>query len=233
VVRLRELVSGRPTDVVLAGHAGELEVLDSLTLHDRTPILVTGGPIRAWEIDTGKPYGPPLPVDLHWRRALASLPLEEGPLLAILLDDHNNLRAWDLRTSRPHGPRLTSAAEAPEVDSVAATRLRDGTPIAVFGTPNALQAWDLAAGRPHGQPLGTSIVPTALACAQLPDDTTLAAAGGTGQPDDNGVVELWNLDDGQLLHTIHVPDPVFDLSFTTEHRLIVRTYLDIAVYDLS
>jgi hypothetical protein len=35
-----------------------------------------------------------------------------------------------------------------------------------------------------------------------------------------------------VLHVIHVPEPVLELDFTAAHRLVVRTCLDIAVYDL-
>jgi WD40 repeat protein len=236
-LRLWDLVSGPSRDVVLAGHSGELHVLDCTTLHDGTPILITDEPIRAWEIDTGQPYGPPLPVELHWRSTLASLSLPDGTLLVILVDRAGSLQVWDPRTGSRHGERLT-LAEHVEANAVAATLLRDETPVAVLacgnGKPASLRLWDLAEGRPHGQPLLPSMrFLEDLACTRLPDGTTLAAvSGGEERLAGNGVVEIWDLDQRQVRQVIHTPEPVMGLTFTAGHHLVVRTFLDITVYDL-
>jgi WD40 repeat protein len=227
--RLWDLVSGDSRDVALDG-----PVLDCVTRHDGTPIVVTGPPVRAWDLAAGAPFGPPLPVDPYWDRGLSCLPLPDGTVLAVLLDDEENLRTWDLRSGQPFGPQLTSAAEVMEIDTVATMLLADGTPIALYVSPFTLHVWDLAAGRPHGKPLDldTTTSPVALACTRLPDGTALAAVGGLGKPEQDGVVEIWDLDRRAVRHVFGVPEPVLGLDFTARHRLIVRSYLDIAVHDL-
>ncbi|HEV2781245.1 MAG TPA: hypothetical protein VGX25_17830 [Actinophytocola sp.] len=238
-VRLWDLASGDSSDVVLAGHTGELDVLDCVTLADGAPILVTGGPIRAWELDTGRPYGPPLPADPDSTRAVASLPLIDGTLLAIVLDDESG-RAWDLRTGRPHGPWSVRPLRDDWYGVAAGALLADGTPVAVavdgndyFGTPGTLRAWDLTTGHPYGQPLPLrTSVPHAVACTRLPDGTVLAAVGGDGKLQEDGLVEICDPAGGHTLPAIDVPEPVLGLAFTAEHRLVVRTRFDVTVYDV-
>jgi hypothetical protein len=72
----------------------------------------------------------------------------------------------------------------------------------------------------------------ALACTALPDGAVIAAAGGEWGLDDDHVVELVDLIGGEKWYEIALADSAMDLAFTGDHRLIVRTYLDVAVYDL-
>jgi WD40 repeat protein len=238
-VRLWDVTSGEGRDVVLAGYMGGWDILDCVRLRDGTPILIASGPVRAWDVDTGHPYGPALPEDLHWRRALSCLQLPDGTPLVILLDNHGNLRARDLRTGLPYGSRLAGPGYEQKVDVMAGALLPDGTPMVVtvaeygYGKPVTMRVWDLTTGHPHGQPihLRTSY-PYALTCTRQPDGTAIAAVGGAGTPSTDGVVEIWDLADRRNRHEITLPSPCLNLHFTGEHQLVVRTYLDIAVYDL-
>jgi WD40 repeat protein len=238
-VQLWNPVSGTATDLVLAGHTGEVDILDCVVLRDGTPIMVTGaGPVRAWDA-TGQPYGTPLPVDAGWRRALSALELPDGTLLVIHTDSSGNLQAWDMRTGRPHGPRLAGPGE-PDRDPahvVASILLPDGTPVAVTVGLGGRQGcrvrvWDLARGQARGPGLPASWrSPRALAGTRLPDGRTVVAAGG-GDARSGGTVQVWDLTTGDPIGTVDLPDAVTGLAFTAPDRLVVATELDVAAYDL-
>jgi WD40 repeat protein len=232
-IRLWDLVSGKPRDVVLAGHSGELLGLDCVT-HDGVPILVTDAPVRAWDVETGQPYGPPLDLELQWPRLLSGLQFPDGTLQVALVDHEQMLRIWDPRSG---GQREPVSLEDVEANAMAITQLRDMTPVAVIACnrhPSAyLLVYDLTDGRKLG-PLLRMNLPYAgtVACTRLPDDTTLAAVGGDDASAGTGVVEVWDLDERRALHLIRTPEPVVSLHFTSAHRLVVRTYFDVTVYDV-
>jgi WD40 repeat protein len=213
--RLRgRLLAGQADKVVACARAAVLttegRIVDCIRLGDGTELVITGAPVRAWELDTGRPYGPTLPDGRV--RSFPQLPM------VFLFDNHGNVRTWDLRTGQPYG----TWQAGPGYDAVAGGLLPDGTPVAVVCEAAVMRVWDLATGRPRGQPmqLRTSQA-NALTC------TAVAAVGG------DSVVEVWDLANTSKRHDITLPSPCLDLRFTGQHHLIVRTHLDIAVYDLS
>ncbi len=222
-LRLRDLSTEDTREVALAGQTGRPWVVACRTQCDGTPIVLTGGEfVRAWRITDGQPYGPALPVR---GQDIATVPLPDGTLIVFARDDR--ARAWDAATGQPYGPRFDDwRVHERAVDCLA---LPDGTPVAIRAKTGAVEMWDLATGNPHGDPVPLHTAdPTALAATLLPDGTVLAAVVG----EDGHVVELVDPITGTW-HPITTPESVMDLAFTGEHRLVVRTYLDITVYDVT
>jgi WD40 repeat protein len=224
-VRLWDLSTDQTHDVALAGHTGSPWIVACRNLCDGTPIVVTGGEsVRAWRADTGRPYGPTLPLRAQ---DLAVVPLPDGTLIVFPRDDR--ARAWDAATGHPYGPPFDDwPTHEHTVDCLA---LPDGTPVAVRADADAgtVGVWDLATGHPRGDPVPLDAAdPKLLAATLLPDGTVLAAAiGGDGD-----VVELVDPIGARSRHTITTTAPAVNLDFTIEHRLVVVTYLDVVVYDL-
>jgi WD40 repeat protein len=238
-VRLRDLETGAVRDVALEGHGRPASVVTCLDLHDGTPVLVTGGDsVQAWRADTGRPYGPPLPLRIGWSRGLSCLQLPDGTLV-VAPNDHS-MRAWDAGTGRPYGASgghwtaIWSGAWGVTSCVVAA----DGTVVAVNAAPDfehrhgIVRAGDLTTGRPCGGYVDLRTPrPDVIACTRLPDGSVIAAVGGSRNEDH--LVEIVDPIGGRKRDEIAVPSPVMDLGFTGEHLLVVRTYLDVAVYDVA
>jgi WD40 repeat protein len=228
-VRLSDLTSGAARDVELAGHTGPVTIIACHTLRDGTPIVFTGGQsVRAWRADTGQPYGPSLPLRSF---EISTLQLPDGTLVVVPHDA--NVRAWDATTGQPYGPNPTGHPH--HLYATDCLTLPDGTSIAVHADRHsgAVWAWDLATGRRHGEPVPLRAAnPGALACTRLPDGTVLAAAAGRVGFDEEQLVEIVDPIGGRKLSELALTDPAMDLRFTAEHRLVVRTFLDVAVYDL-
>jgi WD40 repeat protein/tRNA A-37 threonylcarbamoyl transferase component Bud32 len=99
---------------------------------------------QLWDLDTGKPLGPPMPHQGPIRAKVFSL---DGKLVLTGSDD-GTARVWDAATGKPlgplmsHGDRVSAVALGPE-GNLAATAGGDGT----------VRLWHVATGRPLGPPL--------------------------------------------------------------------------------
>ena len=239
-MRLRDLGSGEARGVELAGHSAPVIVVTCLNLRDGTPIVITGGEsVQAWRADTGRPYGPPLPLRITSSRELSCVQLPDETLVVVPHD--NSMRAWEAATGRPYG---ASAGRWAAIWSGASgvtgcVVLEDGTVVAVNAVPDfehdfgVVRVGNLATGRPYGGYVDLRTPrPDVIACTRLPDGSVLAAVGGRLGWNEDDLVEIVDPIGGRKRGEIAVPEPVMDLGFTTGHRLVVRTELDIAVYDL-
>ncbi|MGB3438971.1 MAG: WD40 repeat domain-containing protein [Actinophytocola sp.] len=225
-LRLCDLSTDEARDVALAGHTGRPWLVSCLNLCDGTPIVITGGEsVRAWRADTGRPYGPTLPLR---SQDLAVVPLPDGSLIVLPRDDR--VRAWDAASGRPYGPPFDDWRTSKR--AVDCLTLPDRTPVAVRADPGTgtVGVWDIATGRPYRDPVPLRVTaPEILAATLLPDGTVLAAVVGEG----GDTVELVDPIGGRTRHTITMTAPTMDLGFTAEHRLVVETYLDLTVYDVG
>jgi WD40 repeat protein len=240
-IQLWDLGSDQAQDVELAGHTGPLTVLTCLNLHDGTPIVITGGrSVRAWRADTGHPYGPALPLRAASRRTMSCLQLPDETLV-VVYNDRGRMEAWDAATGHHYGfsGLNWSAIWSGWSGVMDCVTLQNGKLVAVNAFPRTkrcaavIWAWNLDTFRAYGGRVHLrASSPEAIACTRLPDGAVIAAVGGDQGRDDSALVEIVDPLGGRTLHEIAVPDHVMDLGFTAEHQLIVRTYLDVAVYDL-
>jgi WD40 repeat protein len=134
------------------------------------------GPVKQWDIATGKPAGRPLAASSGLIVWLALSP--DGKTLATVGQD-GVTQLWNVATGQLTG----SISGSTGVDD--ATFSPDGEVLAtVNGITGAVQLWDVATGQQIGDPMGGT---GSEVVAFSPDGKTLAVA------DTDGAVQLWNV----------------------------------------
>jgi len=126
--------------------------LACLRLVDGTVLAVTGsdrqrdderarrfGTVQAWDLATGRRYGPPLTGHGGEINALAATQLPDGTPVAVSVDRYGAVRAGNLATGQAHGPPLPRLGPG-EAPVLACTRLADGTPVLVTANED-VQVW--------------------------------------------------------------------------------------------
>ncbi|SEG99985.1 WD40 repeat [Nonomuraea solani] len=159
-----------------------------------------GGPIRTFEVATGRLTGDPLrpaagtvaPEPGEKAAALAFSP--DGTLIAGTTGSER-VQLWDVATRRParrpltgHTGLVTSAAFSP-----------DGEVLATASQDRTIRLWDVRTGRPLGEPL-TGHTQVAGAVAFSPDGAVLASASA------DTTVRLWQVPRG-IRHRLTLPGP--------------------------
>ncbi|MEU5858754.1 WD40 repeat domain-containing protein [Nocardiopsis dassonvillei] len=216
-IRIWDLNTHRPLGKPLTGHTRRVNTVATTTLPNGTPIAITGADdrtIRIWDLNTHRPLGKPLTGHTSRVNTVATTTLPNGTPIAITGADDGMVRIWDLNTPRSIRKfflsRINSlAGYTGRVNTVAATTLPNGTPIAITGADDGMvRIWDLNTRLRIGSPLTghTGGVRTA-AITNLPNGTPIAITGSNDH-----TVRIWNLYTNSCLDVIHTPGPVYALS---------------------
>jgi WD40 repeat protein/serine/threonine protein kinase/tetratricopeptide (TPR) repeat protein len=150
--------TGKPVRLPGAGEARWLHVLFAprsrrvLTVYRQKDHFET----RAWDLDTGKPVGPPLPAAPHGIDQRLRLD-DDGNRVLSLGFHSDGARVWDLVTGRPvgpmiqHGRGIVAAALSPDGKRVVTVA---GPESWSNGTrplkPGEAQVWEVETGQPVG-----------------------------------------------------------------------------------
>jgi WD40 repeat protein len=114
---------------------------------------------------------------------------------------NGELRLWDAHSGQPVGQPLTGHSKP--VSSVAFSP--DGRRIVSGSQDGTIRLWDASTQRPIGRPLGAGLIHTGnfgngvQSVVFTPDGRRMLSGG-------DGVVQLWNADDGSLLWTSPTTD---------------------------
>jgi len=196
--------------------------------------LYTGeweGPVRAWDVNTGKERPP---LDKELRRVTGSLAVSpDGHWLAAadfpnaVGGSRREVTVWDLRTRREAHRLLAPLAGA------FATGLAfspDGTLLAAVGNTRAglpdpdgvLMVWDLRTGKERACRTGL----TAMHAVAFSADSRLLATGGF-----DGTLCLWEVATGQQRYrfTGH-ESTVFGIAFSPDSKLLASASADAPVF---
>jgi WD40 repeat protein len=130
------------------------------------------------------------------------------------------VRTWDPATGRAdlppldHGASISALAYDPT-----------GTVLASGGMDRRVRAWSATSGRRRLGPLSHLHQLTSLAFS--PDGRLLA--GGGGEPDNGGIIQIWDAWSGTISTTVECPRGVDSLSFSSDSRRIATCGSDAVV----
>jgi WD40 repeat protein/serine/threonine protein kinase len=180
----------------------------------RGPARGAVGPVRVWDIATGRQVSPAgaFPTDVSH----AQLSADGSKLLTVA---GTNVTIWDITTGQAIGPAITAPGRISSIQWSGDGRkivlaARENTPNDPGNPRDYVGVWDAASGQPVFPPLRTEVPVNAVALN--PDASCFITALN------DGTAHLWNAATGESIgETMHHQAPVRTVAFSANGQMVI------------